>query len=222
MDGRSSRRRGAHRAPRRHVRVAALVGVLALVASACTQAEDTSGATAREALDALQADVGQVQVEAGRLTASDAAFLPDPPEGMVTLQIRFTNTTEGTIGVSQTTEETDRLFATESIAAGQQVPAGDPIKEGIVFAPPGQLGLVELVYDNPTDEDITFMAIAPTIDPAGAHPFAYARCFCASVPFTAPAGGGWYRTIAVGAAPQVPPGAKVVVTWPVLPFVGGE
>lgn len=217
---------GSHRGTglgRRLIPTIAAAAVLAVLAGACTDSGTSQGvAEAGQALDDVAGRLAAVEVEASRLTASDAAFLPDPPEGQITLQIRFTNATDGTIGVYAPTEATGRLFAMESIPAGQPIPRGEAIKEGIVFAEPGELVPVELVYENPTDQDITFMSIAPTIDPAVAHPFAYARCFCAAIPFTAPAGGGWYRTIAVGAAPQVPPGAKVVVTWPVETYVGGE
>jgi len=196
-----------------------VVAAIVLHAAACGE----GGATeeAERTLSQLESQLAQLEVDPGRLTTSQALFLPDPPEGLVTLKIDFVYYQEGLPGRLQVYEpagDSDRLFAMEALEAGVPVPKGDLIDNGIVFVKPGELKLVTLVYENPTNRLNAFMAIAPSFDPVAAHPFAYARCFCAALRFEAPAGGAWYRTIAVGTAPQVPPGTKVIVTWPVIPL----
>lgn len=194
----------------------AVLALSALLGTACG-----GGGEAEETLTNLEGQLDALEVDAARLTTSQAPFLPDPPEGMVTLKIDFAYYQEGLparIEVHEPAGDADRLFAMESLEAGAPVPMGDLIENGIIFVTPGELKLVELVYQNPTDELNAFMAIAPSFDPVAAHPFAYARCFCAALRFEVPPGGTWYRTIAVGTAPQVPPGSKVIVTWPVIPL----
>lgn len=207
--------------------VVAALALITLGAAACGDGgggDDEAQALADEAAQALTDVEGQLallEVDAARLTTSQAPFLPDPPEGMVTLKIDFVYYQEGLpadLEVREPAGDADRLFAMESLEAGADVPMGDVIEDGIVFVKPGELKLVELVYNNPTDSLNAFMAIAPSFDPVAAHPFAYARCFCAALRFEAPAGGAWYRTIAVGAAAPVAPGTKIIVTWPVIPL----
>lgn len=156
-------------------------------------------------------------VTASTHTHSGAA-LPKPPPGMVTLRVAF-HYYRGLPGKLQVYEPVGKgkaLFAMSSLPAGEKPPAGRLIKNGIFFAKPGVLKLLELVYKNPTGKTSAFMAIAPTFDPAAAHPYAYARCFCAALRFTAPPHGTWYRTIAVGAGVPVKAGTKVTITWPVI------
>lgn len=96
------------------------------------------------------------------------------------------------------------------------MPVGPAIKDGIVFLEPGVLGMVTLVYHNPTDRPLRIRTVAPFIDPVAAAPLAYGRCWCDAPGFDVPAGGSWYRTIAAGVAKETPPGAKAIVSWPVI------
>ncbi len=108
------------------------------------------------------------------------------------------------------------VFTTVSAPKGQSVPKGQELKNGIAFVEPGKFYTVQVVYENPTDREIEFLVGAPQIDPVVALPFARAICWCAAIPFSAPAGGAFYRTLKVGVGPNTPIGAKVIVEWPVI------
>lgn len=154
----------------------------------------------------------------GAARAQAKVSLPNPPAGMVTLRVAFDyyRGLPGKLQVYEPVGKAKALFAMSSLPAGEKPPAGRLIKNGIFFVKPGVLKLLELVYKNPTGKTGAFMAIAPTFDPAAAHPYAYARCFCAAIRYTAPPHGTWYRTIAVGVGVPVKPGTKVTITWPVI------
>ncbi|MFQ5795195.1 MAG: hypothetical protein ACE5JP_09120 [Candidatus Bipolaricaulia bacterium] len=167
----------------------------------------------------MEGFVSQLVLDPGRLGTSRAQFLPNPPPGMVTVQFIADDVNDeipGKFRFHFPVPETERLFTTVSVPAGQPVPRGDEVVDGIVFVEPGKFYTLQVVYENLTDEVVDFLVVAPTLDPQPALPLVRARCMCAAVPFAAPAGGAWYRTIQVGVAPNTPPGAKAIVVWPVV------
>lgn len=82
-----------------------------------------------------------------------------------------------------------------------------------MFVAPGDEIHVEFVYENPTEEDVSFVALAWYVEPYTVKPFTYPTCLCLSIPYTAPAGGAWYRTIYYRLDPQIEPGTKMAITW---------
>jgi hypothetical protein len=209
--------RGRGRAGDRSVRAALVAGVtaLALVGAAC--AADTGAAedVLRRANDRLAG----LEVEAFRPTHTQAIFLPDPPEGQVTVQLAFVYYQAALPGEFEwhvPAAGSDRLWATASLPAGEEAPVGPEIRQGIAFVKPGELNLVTIVYRNPTGRPVRFHSVTPDVDPIAAAPFAYARCWCDAGTFEAPPHGTWYRTVAVGVGATTPPGAKAIVTWPVI------
>lgn len=146
--------------------------------------------------------------------------LPDPPPGQITVQLRIRYQGDPLPGdgivFHETVPETEGLFTMASLPPGAEVPAGPPIEDGIVFVKPGDRLKTELVFQNPTDQDIPFAAVPWYAEPAFAHLGITNQCFCASVPWFAPAGGSWYRTIYTDFDPWIPPGTKMAIVWTVV------
>lgn len=193
-----------------------LVGALAvtLVAAACGGAGE-----AEETLEELNEELAGLEVEPFRPAQSSALFLPDPPEDSVTVKLNFPkylNKLPGEIEVHAPAGRSNRLYATESLAPGEEPPVGDLIPDGIAFVEPGVMAMVTLVYRNPTDQPIRIRTVAPFTDPVAASPLAYGRCWCDARGFDVPPSGSWYRTIGVGVAMGTPAGAKAIVSWPVI------
>ncbi|AEB12738.1 hypothetical protein [Marinithermus hydrothermalis] len=177
-----------------------------------------SGPTAAEPFAPLTLDLRDIG-------PSHTKYLPDPPKGQVTVQFlaRAINARiPGEFRFYLAAPEVRRLWTTLSLPQGAAVPKGSLLENGIAFVEPGKFYSLEVVYENPTDREIRFLVVAPEVDPQAALPFARARCWCASIPFEAPPGGAFLRTIQVGVAPNTPPGAKVIVTWPVVLLEEGE
>jgi hypothetical protein len=160
-----------------------------------------------------------LQLDQFGIASSRTNFLPSPPAGKVTVQLLATAVAAAIPGEFKfylAAPEASKLGAGGTVPAGQAVPKGPEIENGIVFVEPGKFYTVEVVYENPTDRAVEFLVSAPQIDPLAALPFARARCWCAAIPFLAPPHGAFYRTIQVGVAPDTPPGAKAIVEWPVI------
>ena len=178
------------------------------------------------AVDQVASDLEEVEgftnaliLDASRVGPDRSKFLPDPPEGMVTVQLLgevLAAKIPGEFTFHLAAPEVAQLFTTESIPAGQEFPVGQQLDKGVAFVEPGKLYTLQVVYRNPTAEEVRFLVAAPTLDPQAALPFARARCWCAAVPFSAPPNGAFFRTIEVGVAPDTPPGAKAIVLWPVI------
>ena len=167
----------------------------------------------------LAAEGQAVQLDVFGIASSRTMFLPAPPAGKVTIQLlaRAVNASiPGEFKFYLAAPEASEVFTTVSVPAGQSVPKGQELENGIVFVEPGKFYTVQVVYENPTDREIEFLVNAPQIDPFAALPFARAICWCAAIPFSAPAGGAFYRTLKVGVGPNTPIGAKVIVEWPVI------
>jgi hypothetical protein len=150
---------------------------------------------------------------------SATKFLPDPPEGKVTVQLSarpVKASMPGEFKFYMAPPDLGKVFKTVSVPKGQAVPKGQEIENGIAFMDPGVFYTLQVLYENDTDEDVEFTVVAPELDPQAAMPYARALCMCAAIPFTVPAGGAWYRIIQVGVANNTPPGAKTIVTWPVI------
>lgn len=199
---------------RRRVLLVAGPLLFALVVAACADTGE-----AEDALRQVDEQLAGLEVEPFKPAESAAVLLPDPPEGQVTVKLNFPeylNELPGEIEVHAPAGDSARLYATASLPAGEPVPVGDLIPEGIVFLEPGTMGLVTLVYRNPTDQPIRIRTVAPFTDPVAAAPLTYGRCWCDAPGFDVPAGGSWYRTIAAGTGASTPPGAKAIVSWPVI------
>lgn len=171
-----------------------------------------------ERLEEVEGVTGLV-LDTSRVGPDRAKFLPDPPSGKVTVQLLALDINDaipGEFTFHLAAPEASRLFTTESIPAGQTFPVGQELEKGIAFVEPGKFYTLQVVYRNPTDEEIKFLVDSPTLDPQAALPFARARCWCAAVQFSAPPEGAFFRTIQVGVGPDTPPGAKAIVVWPVI------
>jgi len=167
----------------------------------------------------LAAEGQTVQLDVFGIASSRTMFLPAPPAGKVTVQLLATAVNADIPGEFKfylAAPEVSEVFTTVSAPKGQSVPKGQELKNGIAFVEPGKFYTVQVVYENPTDREIEFLVGAPQIDPVVALPFARAICWCAAIPFSAPAGGAFYRTLKVGVGPNTPIGAKVIVEWPVI------
>lgn len=205
---------------RRTSRTLAVAAVAALVAAACTAGDD--------AAPDLSGQIGEVQEQVAPLLAdpvreaalSTVADLPDPPDGKVTVQLRLRLQGDPLPGdgirFHRPDPEVEGIWSQAEVEAGDPLPKGEPIEDGIVFLEPGEEVPVELVYENPADQDVFFAALAYFVDPHSSRPLTYSTCFCLSIPYRAPAGGGWYRTIGVRLDPAVPPGGKQAITWTVV------
>lgn len=147
-------------------------------------------------------------------------FLPSPPPGKVTMKFEFWFRNgyglPAPIRFYQPVGEANKPWAMESLERGSPVPKGEEYKDGIVFATPGEFVLLMAVLENPLDKPVEFLVTAPIYDPVGGQRLTILRCLCAAIPFSAPAGGAWYRTMPVGVNRTVKPGTKVIVMWPVV------
>lgn len=154
-----------------------------------------------------------------RQGGSRAIYLPDPPPGQVTVKAEFVFVGDKTLPTEirsfEPAGEANSLWAMQGLGPDESLPVGDEIPDNTYFLKPGVEKLVTLVLENPTSEDIQFLVTAPAFDPFIAHKFGAFTCLCASVPFTVPAGGKWYRTIRAAVNPQAPPGFKVAAVFPV-------
>ena len=154
------------------------------------------------------------------IAASRTQFLPSSPPGKVTVQLLATAVSAKVPGKFNfhfaAAEMKELLYTVSEPKGGKPLLKGDLIKGGIAFVEPGKLYTLQIVYNNPTDQEVKFLVNAPMIDPSIALPFARALCWCAAIPFTVPAGGTFSRTIKVGVGPETPPGAKAIVEWPVI------
>ncbi len=166
---------------------------------------------------------GAVQLDVFGIASSRTMFLPAPPAGKVTVQLLATAVNAAIPGEFKfyfAAPEVGEVFTTVSAPKGETVPKGQELKNGVAFVEPGKFYAVQVVYQNPTDREIEFLVNAPQIDPVVALPFARAVCWCAAIPFSAPPGGTFYRTLRVGVASNTPVGAKAIVEWPVM-LLGG-
>lgn len=165
----------------------------------------------------------KLTLDPSRVSFSRAKYLPMPPEGKVTVQLlgsAIDATIPGRFRFYLAADEASDLFTTVSVPAGDPVPKGAELADGIAFIEPGKWYTLQVVYENPTDSELSFYVTAPSVDPEAAFPFARALCWCAAIPFTAPAGGAFYRTIKVGVSVSTPPGARAIVDWPVVLIEG--
>lgn len=154
-----------------------------------------------------------------RQGGSRAVYLPDAPSGQVTVRAEFVFVGDKELPTKfrsfEPAGEANSLWAMQGLGPDEPLPVGAEIPDNTYFLEPGVGKLVTLVLENPTDKDIQFLVTAPAFDPFIAHNFGAFTCLCASVPFTIPAGGKWYRTIRAAVNPQSPPGFKVIAIFPV-------
>ena len=169
-------------------------------------------------LSEVEAFSGRLILDGSRVGIGRASFLPDPPEGMVTVQLLAQPENASIPGTFtfHLAPEGAELFATESLPKGESPTVGPEIEEGIAFVEPGKFYRLQVVYRNPTDEEIKFLVRGGIIDPQIALPFVRNLCWCAAIPFSVPAGGTFSRIIEVGVGPDTPAGAKAIVIFPVV------
>ncbi len=160
-----------------------------------------------------------VKIDVFEIASSRTAFLPDPPSGKVTVQLLATavkGAVPGEFNFYLAAPEMSEVFYTVSEAKGQMVPRGQHLENGVAFVEPGKMYALQVIYENPTDHGVKFLVNAPLIDPFVALPYARALCWCAAIPFSAPAHGTFSRTLLIGVGPTTPAGAKAIVEWPVI------
>lgn len=205
---------------------ATAASALILTACATTEKVERLAASVEEKAGAL------AQSPARQAAFISVADLPEPPEGQITVQLRIRyhgdSLPGGGIRFFEPVPETDGLFAMESLPAGQPVPKGELLEDGILFVTPGDRAKIELVFENPSDDVVAFEALPWFTEPESVHLALTAQCFCVAVPFSAPPGGSLYRTIYIDFGPDIPAGTKMVVTWTVVsdptqwPLLPGE
>lgn len=169
-------------------------------------------------LEALESAQEGLVFDAMRVGPSRAQFLPNPPEGLVAVQF-LAETENAAIPGGFTfhlAPEGTELFETLSLPEGEELATGPQIEDGLAFVEPGVLYKLQVAYQNPSDEEITFLVRGGVLDPQAALPYVRNRCWCAAVPFTVPPNGSFSRIIEVGVGPDTPPGAKAVVVFPVV------
>lgn len=173
-----------------------------------------------ERVNTIETAANQLALDAGGVGPSRAHFLPAPPEGQVTVQL-LARVEGGKIPGEFTfhlAPEGAELFATESVPEGESVAVGPEIENGIAFVEPGKFYRLQVLYRNPTDQEVNFLVRGGLVDPKAALPFVRNRCWCAAIPFAAPPNGTFSRIIEVGVGPDTPPGAKAIVVFPVVPL----
>ncbi len=146
--------------------------------------------------------------------------IPEPPAGMVALRLSTAYAPDllpgGGVEFHQPDPEVDSLWAMESLEAGEDIPAGAKIDNGVLFLKPGELKMVTVVYRNPTDQPVQFVTLPHQDSPSYLAQFAKLTCFCLSFVYKAPAHGAWYRVIRVGINPKTPPGSKIDAVFTIL------
>jgi hypothetical protein len=86
------------------------------------------------------------------------------------------------------------------------------MKDGIVKVAPGELIFVKIAYVNDSDKVIHFRAIAHAVEPRELQGLAIFNCMCLGETFRVQPGKAWFRVIRVGAAQDMPAGARFVAT----------
>jgi hypothetical protein len=228
----------------RAIRIATFGALLALVLSACTsrsgsaELDDAIGTlneavesltgtaeSAEQALHDLEARLvivedaaDEVAIDFGRVGPSRAGFLPQPPEGLVTVQF-IAEAVDGSLPGEFRfflAPDGEPLFDTRSLEAGEAYDVGMELEDGVVFVEPGVLYSLKVVYENPENNAVSFLVPGGTLDPQAALPFVRNRCWCASLEYSVPALGTFTRVIEVGVGPDTPSGARAVMVWPVV------
>jgi hypothetical protein len=152
--------------------------------------------------------------------ANRTGDIPEPPAGKIALRLSTAyapNKLPGTgLEFRIPDPEVDSLWAMESLEAGEEIPAGELLEGGVIFLEPGETRMVTVVYDNPSDEMVSFVALPHQDSPSYLAYFAKLTCFCLSFVYEAPKGGSWYRVIMVGTNPATPAGSKIDAVFTIL------
>lgn len=226
-------------------RSTAISAVLVLVVAACSSgpSADQLDAAARLAdtvgkldssldhtageLDALEGGLDSTEtalegfVSSGEAHAIDrTAGIPDPPDGQVAVRLSFAYLPEALPGAGvqafEPVPEVSTVWAMESLDAGQDLPVGESVADQTIFLTPGESQTVTLAYENPTEGEVSFMAVPHQDSPGSLNGMIWPQCLCFSFAYTAPAGGSWYRVIELTASPDIAPGSKVDILWTLL------
>lgn len=179
--------------------------------------ETTAGSaeSIEEQIAALEETVAHINANLADELLTRAGALPDPPAGKVTLQLAWSNAfgeLPAPIKTYKPAEEANILWAMDSVPAGQPVPKGEELTDGILFLEPGENVLVAVVLENPTDQNVQFIMVPHQVDPAPFQGLTWLQCGCMSILYEAPPNGAWYRVMGIGVAPEVEPGTKLIAT----------
>lgn len=149
-----------------------------------------------------------------------AGDVPEPPEGMVALRLSTAYAPKRLPGEGlrfyEPDPEVNSLWAMESLEAGEEIPAGDLIEDGVLFLEPGENRMVTVVYRNVSPEAVGFVTLPHQASPNYLAYFTKLTCFCLSFVYEAPASGSWYRVIRVGINPDTPAGSKIDTVFTIL------
>lgn len=177
-----------------------------------------TGNTLSARLENLEGAQDGLVFDAFRVGPSRAQFLPNPPDGLVAVQFLTAAENDGIPGdfAFHLAPEGTELFETLSLPEGVELVSGPLIEDGLAFVEPGVLYLLQVTYQNTTDEAVRFLVRGGVLDPQAALPYVRNRCWCAAIPFEVPPNGSFSRIIEVGVGPDAPPGAKALVIFPVV------
>ena len=190
------------------------------------QAHETVDAAAqrvsslRAGLSAAEDHVAQF-VDASSVALLDRTQdIADPPSGKVALRFAFVYPQGPLPGdglqIHETIPEVSTVWAMESLPKGEAVPVGDSLADATLFLEPGETTAVTLVYNNPTSQEVGWLALPHQETPGSMQTNTWLTCFCLSFIWSAPAEGSWYRVIGVRISPDTPPGSKIDATWTIL------
>jgi hypothetical protein len=168
----------------------------------------------------LASKVEGFEAAAGVHVLDRTADIPDPPAGTVALRFSFRYPGDSLPGdgvlVHEASPEVNSLWAMESLPKGQAVPAGDAIADQVLFLEPGESRMVTVVFENPTTEDVGFIALPHQDSPGSLATKTWLTCFCLTFIYEAPAEGAWYRVIRVAVSPDTPAGSKIDAQWTIV------
>lgn len=206
-----------------------------------TQAQLDAARDLSQSVADLQAQIqdtgGELAGFEGRITAAEdtitgftdavgvhaldhTAGIPEPPAGKVALRLSFQYLPAALPGdgilVYEPTPEVSSLWATESLAAGQEVPVGAAVDGRTLFMDPGESRTVTLAYQNPSADDVGFLVLPHQESPGSLGAYVWPTCLCMSFVYEAPAGGTWYRVIRIQVSPDIPAGSQIDSLWSVL------
>ena len=134
----------------------------------------------------------------------------------VTLQLRFDCMAfDGDCAAVQVIEppaDQRDLHLTASTGSREEALRGKAITNGILEVGPGEMRFVKIAYVNERDRPIRFRALPHAVEPPDLQVLTLMQCMCIGEPYSVAPGEAWYRIIRVGAAHDMPPGARLVVT----------
>jgi len=105
-----------------------------------------------------------------------------------------------------------RLWLSSSRTTPAKALKGEEVKDGIFKLAPGEMVFVKIAYVNDSDKVVQFRAIPHALEPKELQNLALFNCMCLGETYRVPPGKAWYRVIRVGAAEDMPAGARFIAT----------